>query len=67
MDEPQESLFLVQLRQEPSGNNIKYFDRVHSPIYVLFHFKKHIKIYIKLHINIVPTCFGLRPSSGSLH
>ena len=23
--------------------------------------------YIKIHINIAPTCFGLRPSSGSLH
>jgi len=29
--------------------------------------KKHIKIYVKIHINIAPTCFGLRPSSGSLH
>ena len=29
--------------------------------------KTHIKIYIKIHINIAPTCFGLRPSSGSLH
>jgi hypothetical protein len=25
-----------------------------------------IKIYIKSYIKIVPTCFGLRPSSGSL-
>jgi hypothetical protein len=24
-----------------------------------------IKIYIKTYIKIVPTCFGLRPSSGS--
>jgi len=23
------------------------------------------KIYIKIHTNIAPTCFGLRPSSGS--
>ena len=29
--------------------------------------KKHVKIYIKIHINIAPTCFGLRPSSGNLH
>ena len=29
--------------------------------------KEHIKIYIKIHTNIAPTCFGLRPSSGSLH
>ena len=27
----------------------------------------HIKVYIKIHINMAPTCFGLRPSSGSLH
>jgi len=25
------------------------------------------KIYIKIHTNIAPTYFGLRPSSGSLH
>jgi hypothetical protein len=25
------------------------------------------KIYIKIYIQIAPTCFGLRPSSGSLH
>ena len=40
---------------------------VHSPTNALFYFKKHIKIYIKIHINIAPTCFGLRPSSGSPH
>ena len=28
---------------------------------------KNINIYIKTYIKIVPTCFGLRPSSGSLH
>ena len=33
----------------------------------IFILKKHIKIYIKIRINIAPTCFGLRPSSGSLH
>ena len=32
-----------------------------------YQFKEHIKIYIKIHINIPPTCFGVRPSSGSLH
>ena len=26
-----------------------------------------VKVYIKIHINIAPTYFGLRPSSGSLH
>ena len=25
------------------------------------------EIYIKIHINIAPTCFGLPPSSGSLY
>ena len=25
------------------------------------------KIYIKMYIKIAPTCFDLRPSSGSLH
>ena len=27
---------------------------------------ENIKIYIKTYIKIAPTCFGLRPSSGSL-
>jgi len=40
---------------------------VHSPTNELSYFIKLIKIYIKIHINIVSTCFGLRPSSGSLH
>jgi len=45
------------------------------PMYVQFthkqkhfySFKEHIKIYMKIYINIAPTCFGLRPSSDSLH
>ena len=46
-----------------------HFDicRVHSQTNVLFYFKKHIKIYIKIHIYVAPTCFGLQPSSGSLY
>jgi len=32
----------------------------------LFNLKTHENIYIKIHINIAPTCFGLRPSSGSV-
>ena len=28
---------------------------------------ENIKIYIKTYIKIAATCFGLRPSSGSLH
>ena len=40
---------------------------VHSPkIHYLLDSKK-FKIYIKIHTNIASTCFGLRPSSGSLH
>ena len=27
---------------------------------------ENIKVYIKTYIRIVPTCFGLRPSAGSL-
>jgi len=41
--------------------------RDHSPTNALFYLKKHVKIYIKIHINIASTCFGLRSSSGSLH
>jgi len=41
--------------------------KVHSLTNALFYLKKHIKIYIKIHINIAPTCFGLRSSSGSWH
>ena len=41
--------------------------RIHSPTNALLLIKKKkIKIYIKMHINIAPTCFVLRPSSGSL-
>ena len=41
-----------------------------SIIYQQIHFisaLENIKIYIKTHIKIAATCFGLRPSSGSLH
>jgi len=41
--------------------------KFHSTTNSLFYFKNHITIYIKIHINIAPTCFGLRPSSGGLH
>ena len=34
---------------------------------IYINLKTHIKIYVKIHINIASTCFGLRPSSGSLH
>jgi hypothetical protein len=40
---------------------------VHSPTNaLLLILKKYIKIYIKIHVNKAPTCFGLRPSTGSL-
>jgi len=41
--------------------------RVFSSTNALLLIKKHIKIYIKIHTNIAPTSFGLRPQSGSLH
>ena len=43
-----------------------YVEFTHQQMH-FFILKKHIKIYIKIHINIAPTCFGLRSSSGSLH
>ena len=45
---------------------LKYFK---TSLNYLLHFfiKKHINIYIKIHINIATTGFGLRTSSGSLH
>jgi len=36
----------------------------HGPIYVQLINKKQCT---QMHINIAPTCFGLRPSSGSLY
>jgi hypothetical protein len=41
---------------------------VHSPthaLFIKFSFLEKFKIYIRIHMNIAPTCFGLRPSSGS--
>ena len=38
-----------------------------SPTYALLLNLEKFKIYIKRRINIAPTCFGLRPSSGSLY
>ena len=45
---------------------LTYAEFTHQQMH-FFYFKKRTKIYIKIHINIAPTCFGLRPSSGSLH
>jgi len=52
-----------------------YCCTVHYRIYILFTHQQmnflldveKFKIFIKIHINIAPTCFGLRPSSGSLY
>ena len=38
----------------------------HQQIHYLLNLEK-FKIYIKIHTNIALTCFGLRPSSGSLY
>jgi len=57
-----EHLSIMYLKLE-----MTFIRTVHSPTNVLLLIKKHIKIYIKIHINIAPTCFGFRPSSGSLH
>ena len=40
---------------------------VHSPTYALLLNLEKFNIYIKRYINIAPTYFGLRPSSGSLY
>ena len=42
-----------------------YVEFTHQQMH-FYYFKEHIKIYIKISINIAPTCFGLRPSLGSL-
>jgi hypothetical protein len=39
----------------------------HSPTDALLLILGNNKICIKTYIEIPPTCFGLRPSSGSLH
>ena len=46
----------------PESSKSYVYQQVHF-ISVLENLKIHIKIYIKT----APTCFGLRPSSGSLH
>jgi hypothetical protein len=39
---------------------------LHSPTDALILILENSKIYIKTYTKIAPTCFGLRPSSGSL-
>jgi hypothetical protein len=38
----------------------------HQQMHYLLNLKR-FKIYTRIHINIAPTCFGLRPSSGRLY
>jgi hypothetical protein len=40
---------------------------VHSPTNVLFIKLGKVKIYTRIHTNVAPTCFSLRPSSESLY
>jgi len=39
---------------------------IHQQMHCLLNLEK-FKIYIQIHTNIAPTCFGLRPSSGGLY
>jgi hypothetical protein len=55
-------------KNKDNNNNSLY--SLKSFIYQQMHFisvSENIKIYMKIYIKIVPTCFVLRPSSGSLH
>ena len=47
-------------------NILIYIEFTHQQVHFI-NLKTHIEIYIEIHINISPTYFGLRPSSGSLH
>jgi hypothetical protein len=47
--------------------HLMFFHTVHSPTNALLLNLEEFKIYIKIHINIAPTYFGLRPSSRSLY
>ena len=40
---------------------------VHSPTIAPFIKLGEVELYTRIHIIIAPTCFGLRPSSGSLY
>ena len=58
--EPVWTIFIVALCV------LVYVEFTHQQMH-FYLFKEHIKVYILIHTNIAPTCFGLRPSSGSLH
>jgi hypothetical protein len=44
----------------------KRITSTYQQTHYLLNFER-FKIYIKIHTNITPTCFGLRPSTGSLY
>jgi hypothetical protein len=52
---------LLRIRKLPDG------PKFYSPTDALSLILENTKIYIKTYIKIAATCFGLRPSSGSLH
>jgi hypothetical protein len=61
------SLKLMQNTNLESVWQIFFSTKVsHSPTDALLLILENTKIYIKTFIKIAPTCFGLRPSSGSL-
>jgi len=48
-------------------NTVFYLPRDALFISVVESFKIYLKTYNKTYIKIAPTCFGLRPTSGSLN
>jgi len=57
----------IRKKQRVFGKHIKMNVAFTHQQKHFYSFKEHIKIYTKKHINIAPTCFGLRSSSESLH
>jgi hypothetical protein len=50
-----------------SDTNVADFKTDHSPTNALLIKLGRFKLYTIIHMNFAPTCFGLRPSSGSLY
>jgi hypothetical protein len=55
-------LSVKQIKRGRDKHNSKVFHQQMHFLLIL----ENSKIYIKTYIKIAPTCFGLRPSSGSL-
>jgi hypothetical protein len=53
----------VNLCKNMYGGSPKFF--IHQQMHFLL-ILENSKIYIKTYVKIAPTCFGVRPSSGSL-